>query len=298
MYIDIHVNFYNLLMKFIWHFSRLKAKSEMMKRRTFSHRHTTLGAISAGLFLSLFSAQPVFADYESGLEAFNRGAYEEALPLFEDAATRGDARAQYYVGKIVGGDFGTSSDLSEAVYWLSCAGASDDSISMNARRLKASLLRGLPANERAAATNISRSCPTPAPEEKAKSGFDLFAPSKSYSGQKAAEGGFASFMEALRGNGAVSLILLPGEVTIAAARETASIVGAKQTAYAIDSTRLPGNDILYILVVFFSWFLLYKLVMGARTLWQKFSEIAFTIEIRKEGRQTLAKKKPDDQGKV
>ena len=297
-YIDIHMYFYNLLAKFTWHFSRLKVEIDMMTSRTrFSH-HTILGVISAGLFFSFLSDQPAFADYESGLEAFNRGAHEEALPLFEDAATLGDPRAQYFVGKIFGEGLGTSRDLSEAAYWLNCAGASDHSISMSARRLKARLLRSLSAQERATASNASMRCPAPALKGETGLSFALFASNKTYSETHAEEGGFTGFMEGLRSNGAVSLFLLPGDVTIALARETASLSGAKQTAYAIDSARLPGNDILYLMVVFFSWFLLYKLVMGANSVWQKFSEVAFTIEIRKEGRQTLSSKNPDRHGNL
>ena len=267
----------------------------MKIRSDFSYK-STLGVFLAALLMSLLIHQPARADYQAGLEAFNRAAYEEALPLFEEAAKEGSVKAQYYLGVIHAEGRGTTPYLPEAIYWLSCAGASDDSIAMNARRLKARLLRGLSTMERAEASSLSSKCPAPVAAEQETPGFSLFGPSRGYSGQTVAEGGFASFMETLRNNGVVSMFLLPGEVTIAVGREAASLVGAKQTAYAIDSTRLPGNDVLYILVVFFSWFLLYKVVMGGRALWQRFSEVAFVIEIRKERRQSLPKKKAEQSG--
>jgi hypothetical protein len=194
-----------------------------------------------------------------------------------------------------GSRLGVEEDKSEAIYWLTCAGSSDDGSAMSARRLKDRLLRSLPTAERKAADRSAASCPRALTVEGEESGFDLFGFGDSRPRRTARhDEGFTGSMQEVRGNGVVSLFLLPGEATLAAGRETASFLGAKQVAYAIDSTRDPGNDILYLLVVFFSWFLLYKLVRGAYVLWQKFSEVAIIIEVRNDGRSALPRRKHGD----
>ena len=264
-------------------------------RNISTKRLTVFGLIAAGLFWSLVAPSPAHADYEKGLDAFNQRLYEEALPYLEDAARSGDARGQYLLGRIYADALGVEEDKSEAIYWLTCAGSSDDGSAMSARRLKDRLLRSLPTAERKAADRSAASCPRALTVEGEESGFDLFGFGDSRPRRPARhDEGFTGSMQEVRGNGVVSLFLLPGEATLAAGRETASFLGAKQVAYAIDSTRDPGNDILYLLVVFFSWFLLYKLVRGAYVLWQKFSEVAIIIEVRNDGRSALPRRKHGD----
>jgi len=81
------------------------------------------------------------------------------------------------------------------------------------------------------------------------------------------------------------LFLLPGEAAVAIGREGASLLGAKQVAYGIDAVRDPGNDLLYMLVVLLSWFLLFKFLMGVRALLQKISEAIDLAEFEKAGRR-------------
>ena len=253
---------------------------------------TRSGALSAALLASFFFCPPALADFQSGLEAFNRGAYEEALPLFEEAAENGDANAQYYLGVIYGQGRGTDVSVDDAIYWLSCAGSSPDGISSVAQQLKTRLLRDLPASERAGASNSAKDCPVVTASEVEKKGFlERFGSTQRQSGPAAPEGSFGSFMESFRSNGVVELFLIPGEVTIAAARETASLAGAKQTAYAIDSARLPGNDLIYMLIVLVSWYAFYKVIVGLWAFWRKLSEISANLEGVKEERPTLSKKK-------
>jgi hypothetical protein len=267
-------------------------------RNISTKRLTVFGVIAAGLLWSLVAPSPAQADYEKGLDAFNQRLYEEALPHLEEAAKSGDARGQYLLGRIYADALGVEEDKSEAIYWLTCAGSSDDGSAMSARRLKDRLLRSLPAAERKAADRSAASCPRTLTVAGEESGFDLFGfgGSSDSRPRRASrhDEGFTGFMQDVRGNGVVSLFLLPGEATLAGGRETASFLGAKQVAYAIDTTKDPGNDLLYILVVFFSWFLLYKLVKGAYVLWQKFSEIAIIIEVRNDGRASPPKRKHVD----
>ena len=264
-------------------------------RNISTKRLPVFGVIAAGLLWSLVAPSPAQADYEKGLDAFNQRLYEEALPYLEDAARNGDARGQYLLGRVYADALGVGEDKSEAIYWLTCAGGSDDGSAMSARRLKDRLLRSLPAAERKAADRSAASCPRALTVDSQESGFDLFGYGDTRPRRASRhDEGFTGFMQDVRGNGVVSLFLLPGEATLAGGRETASFLGAKQVAYAIDSTRDPGNDILYMMVVFFSWFLLYKLVMGVYVLWQKFSEIAIVIEVRNDGRASLPKRKHGD----
>ena len=53
------------------------------------------------LLPALATASPAYADsYASGLEAYGRGEYAEALRILKPLAEQGDARAQYGLGKI------------------------------------------------------------------------------------------------------------------------------------------------------------------------------------------------------
>jgi hypothetical protein len=283
MYIDIVLNLDILLDELVRQFSLLATMCRSTMRNISTKRLKAFGILAAGLLWSLVAPSPAQADYEKGLDAFNQRLYEEALPYLEDAARNGVPRGQYLLGRIYADALGVEEDKSEAIYWLTCAGSSDDGSAMSARRLKDRLLRSFPAAERKAADRSAASCPRALTVDGQESGFDLFG-----------YGDTRGFMQDVRGNGVVSLFLLPGEATLAAGRETASFLGAKQVAYAIDTTKDPGNDILYMMVVFFSWFLLYKLVKGAYVLWQKFSEVAIVIEVRNDGRSSLPRRKYGD----
>jgi len=249
-------------------------------------RTAVFSALVAGLLASLLVSGPARADFRSGLDAFERRAYEEAAGHFLDAAGAGDPQAQYYLGVIYGDGQGVAQDIPEAVYWLGCASASGDGVSASAQRLRARLVRDLPAAERNRATRRVASCPKPARLEEAGSSFDFFRSVSAHDERRGTPPGeFADVMTDLRENAVVSLFLLPGEATVAIGRESASALGAKQVAYGIDAVRDPGNDLLYMLVVLFSWFLLYKILMGVRALLQKLSEAFAPVEFENAGRR-------------
>jgi hypothetical protein len=261
-----------------------------------STRLTALGILAAGLLWSVVVPTAAQADYERGLDAFNRGLYDEALHHLEDAADDGHAYSQYLLGRIYGEGLGVEKDPSDAIYWLNCAGTSADSVAGSALRLKDRLSRDLSVKERKAADRSAASCPRVQPVDGVESSLDLFGTPKAGGTPRRRasrlDEGFTGFMQDVRANAVVSFIVLPGEVTVAAGRETASFLGAKQVAYGIDTTRQPGNDLLYMAVVLFSWFLLYKLVRGTCVMWRKFSEVALTIEIHKNGQSSTPRRRP------
>ncbi len=241
-------------------------------------------AFATGLLLSFLTWAPAQADFQAGLDAYNRGAYEEAVPHLRRAAEAGDPEAQYYLGLIYGDGDAVARDLPEAAFWLDCAAAAEGGISMRARRLQARLRKSLPEGDQA--TN----CPTTTRHDSGAWSFDLFAsPELANHRAPAATGGFAKVMGGLRDHTIVSLFFLPGEAVVVAGREGASLVGAKQVAYGIDAVRNPGNDLLYMLVAMLSWVGLYKLLMAMHGLLHRISDFSVPLDsgerVRKRRKQ-------------
>ena len=59
-----------------------------------------------------------FADFETGLKAFNDGDYKNALKVWEPLAKDGLSNAQYNVGLMHHNGLGTKQNFKEAYYWL------------------------------------------------------------------------------------------------------------------------------------------------------------------------------------
>jgi TPR repeat protein len=59
-----------------------------------------------------------FADFETGLKAFNDGKYENALQIWEPLAKDGLSNAQYNLGLMHHNGLGTTQDYKQAYYWL------------------------------------------------------------------------------------------------------------------------------------------------------------------------------------
>ena len=57
------------------------------------------------------------ADFDKGLEAWNKGDYQAALAEFRPAAEKGDARAQFYLGEAFNKGRGEVQDFAEAANW-------------------------------------------------------------------------------------------------------------------------------------------------------------------------------------
>ena len=70
-----------------------------------------------------FLAWPALAraDFASGLDAFDRGDYVQALSEFKSLASAGNARAEYRLGVCYAKGLGVPRNFGRAVKWLSKA---------------------------------------------------------------------------------------------------------------------------------------------------------------------------------
>ena len=66
------------------------------------------------------------ADFDKGLEAWNKGDYQAALAEFRPAAEKGDARAQFYLGEAFNKGRGEVQDFAEAANWYRKAAAQNN----------------------------------------------------------------------------------------------------------------------------------------------------------------------------
>jgi len=76
-------------------------------------------SIVVGLFLML--APPVLADFQAGLDAYERGDYGTALKEFRPLAEQGVAVAQFTLGGMYDKGHGVPQDYQEAVRWFRLA---------------------------------------------------------------------------------------------------------------------------------------------------------------------------------
>ena len=69
--------------------------------------------------LSMFASATVLAaDFPSGLDAFDRGDYAQALEQFRPLAQEGNARAEYRLGLSYAKGLGVARDYQRAAIWL------------------------------------------------------------------------------------------------------------------------------------------------------------------------------------
>ncbi len=71
-------------------------------------------------------ATPAWADFQSGLEAYNRGDYMTALREFRPLADQGGASAQNNLGVLYGKGQGVPQDYAQARHWWEKAAAQGD----------------------------------------------------------------------------------------------------------------------------------------------------------------------------
>ena len=62
------------------------------------------------LLLALFTTQTAYASAQKGIQAFQRGKYEEALKYLQPAAEAGDASAMYVLGQMYASGRGITKD--------------------------------------------------------------------------------------------------------------------------------------------------------------------------------------------
>ncbi len=72
-------------------------------------------SIVVGLVFML--AVPGCTDFQSGVDAYNRGDYDTALKKFLPLANQGDAAAQYFLGGMYAQGKGVLRDYAEAMKW-------------------------------------------------------------------------------------------------------------------------------------------------------------------------------------
>ena len=69
------------------------------------------------LAILLACAGVAWADFQAGLEAWNKGDYRAAFDQFKPGAEQGDAKAQFYLGEAFNLGRGTVQDYVEALKW-------------------------------------------------------------------------------------------------------------------------------------------------------------------------------------
>ena len=73
--------------------------------------------VLTALLLTALSAQALAADFQAGLEAYNRGNFAVALREWRSLADQGDARAQFRLGYMYDKGSGVPQDHAEAMRW-------------------------------------------------------------------------------------------------------------------------------------------------------------------------------------
>jgi uncharacterized protein len=66
---------------------------------------------------------PLRADFQAGLEAYNRGDFETAFKEWQPLADKGDANSQYNLGMLYARGLGLPQDYRKAVEWYEKAAA-------------------------------------------------------------------------------------------------------------------------------------------------------------------------------
>ena len=69
-----------------------------------------------GLSLWLFATTLSFgANFQDGVNAIEKGDYKTAFTIFEDLASKGDAKAQFYLGVMYSNGKGVKQDYKKAI---------------------------------------------------------------------------------------------------------------------------------------------------------------------------------------
>ena len=94
-------------------------------------RRQLLATTLCATFLAGVGAGLARADYKSGLDAFNAGAFEQALVEWKKAALEGDKRAQHALGLLLQSGRGTKPDIAQALKWDEAAAEQGFAPAMN-----------------------------------------------------------------------------------------------------------------------------------------------------------------------
>lgn len=89
---------------------------------------------------------PAWADFQSGMEAYNRGDFKIALREWQPLAEQGDARAQFYFGLLYENGDGVPLDYTKARQWYEKAALQGDAKAQLYLGLQSSFGQGVPTN--------------------------------------------------------------------------------------------------------------------------------------------------------
>ena len=87
------------------------------------------------------------ADFDKGLDAYDRGDYATALREFKPLAEQGDAYAQYNLGVMYDKGQGVPKDYKTAVKWYTLAAEQGDADAQNNLGLMYDEGKGVPQND-------------------------------------------------------------------------------------------------------------------------------------------------------
>ncbi len=98
-------------------------------------------------------AAPAGADFEAGVEAYNRGDYATALKEWRPLAEQGDAVAQYFLAHMYENGQGVPQDDVQARMWLNLAAAQGNK---TARKMRGILAEKMTPAQLADAQRMAR----------------------------------------------------------------------------------------------------------------------------------------------
>ena len=87
---------------------------------------------------------PAWADFQAGMEAYNRGDFKIALREWQPLAEQGDARAQFYFGLLYENGDGVPLGYTKARQWYEKAAAQGDAKAQLYLGLQSSFGQGVP----------------------------------------------------------------------------------------------------------------------------------------------------------
>jgi uncharacterized protein len=107
-------------------------------------RHPSLQFCIALVLCLLNLVVPAWADFQSGMDAKNRGDFTKALREWRPLAEQGDARAQFYLGMLHENGDGVPEDFAKAREWYEKSAAQGDANAQFYLGLMAAFGRGGP----------------------------------------------------------------------------------------------------------------------------------------------------------
>jgi TPR repeat protein len=100
---------------------------------------------SVALVLSVIClVVPAWADFQAGMDAYNRGDFKTALREWQPLTEQGDARAQFYFGLLYENGDGVPLDYAKARQWYEKAAAQGDAKAQLYLGLQSSFGQGVP----------------------------------------------------------------------------------------------------------------------------------------------------------